>query len=125
VVLAKPEETGWLRIMACARTVAGCLVRKRLHICRIRFARRRVRKHRGELIKKAAAVRTVKTGRSIIAVRQTSPSGRLKLSPIPRTSVGESAKSGLPPASERRPITGTCPAWKTTARERGTPRPLL
>jgi hypothetical protein len=58
-------------------------------------------------------------------VRQISPFGSAKLSAMLRTAFGRSGIIGRPPASAKRPNTGTRPGSNTTALESRAPAPLL
>ena len=62
---------------------------------------------------------------SIIAVRHSWPAGGRKRSAMASTAVGPSATWGWPPASEKRPVTGTRPGANTAALDSRTPWPLL
>src|SRR5882757_1125914 len=60
-----------------------------------------------------------------IAVRHCSPLGRWNSRPSPRTVAAASATNGIPPDSEKRPVTGVRPDAKTAARDNSAPAPLL
>ena len=62
---------------------------------------------------------------SIIAIRHSWPAGGRKRSAMASTAVGPSATCGWPPASEKRPVTGTRPGVNTAALDSRTPWPLL
>ncbi len=60
-----------------------------------------------------------------MAVRHSWPSGNANAKPKPRAAAGVSATKGLPPVSEKRPITDVRPGRNTAALDRSRPLPLL
>ena len=95
------------------------------HLRRVRLTGLRIGLRREQLLVEALAFLTRKTGMSIIAVRHSWPAGGRKRSPMASTAVGPSATWGWPPASEKRPVTGTRPGANTAALDSRTPWPLL